>query len=282
MYTKSNKEVYRFKVFQEIEEEKEFDVEREFDVEKEIEVEKTRKTEDGKEEKYKDKEKRMVKEKRIVKEMRKNLSKKEHVFVITQPTRRQMEEADLEYSVEMSKCVKEGILTKAMLLNKYSDTGGLLSESDAKKLSKLYGELGELQTEFTALNIKNPSKANEEKRKKVSEEMATLRRTIANAETTFSALLNHTADVRAQNKVIVWYLLSLTKIEVDGKLKPFFDGETFEEKKADFYEREENEEELLSIVYDKLMTFVSFWYFSAAATSEDFEQLEQDLEEGNL
>lgn len=283
MYTKSNKEIYRFKVFQEVEEEKEVDVEKEVEIEKEIEVEKTRKKNDGTQEKYKDKEKRKVKEKQIVKEKRTETKKIEHIFVIKQPTRRQMEEADMEYSIEMSRCVKNGILTKAMLMNKYSDTGGMLSESDAQKLSSMYGELGQLQTEVTQLTMQSANnESNEEKRKSIGEKMAVLRKAIAVAETNFSALLNHTADNKAQTKVITWYLLSLTHTEEDGKLTPFFPGETFDDKKASLYAMEENEDDLLSIVYDKLTAFISFWYFSAAASKEDFEDLEKDIEEGNL
>ena len=37
---------------------------------------------------------------------------------IKRPSRRELEEAELEYSVEMSRCVKRGILTKAMLAKK--------------------------------------------------------------------------------------------------------------------------------------------------------------------
>jgi hypothetical protein len=193
-----------------------------------------------------------------------------------------MEEADMEYSIEMSRCVKEGVLTKAMLMNKYTDTGGLLSEADAKKLAEMYGRLGEMQTEFTQLNLKANNEKNSEKIKELSENMAVLRRSIATAETNFSSLLNHTADTRAQNKVITWYLLSLTNLEKDDKLVPFFEGETFLEKKEDFYKKEEEEDELLAVVYDKLTAFVSFWYFSTAATQEDFAQLEKDIEEGKL
>jgi len=280
MYTKTNKEIYRFKVFLEEEIEKEVDVEKEVEVEKEIEVEKIRKNAEGQDEKYKDKEKRKVKEKQLVKEKRTDKLKKEHSFVITQPTRRQMEEADMEYSIEMSKCVKQGVLTKAMLMNKYSDTGGMLSESDAKALSKMYGELSVLQTEFTQLNLK--SNKDQDKLNEVSEKMANLRRSIATAETNFSALLNHTADTRAQNKVITWYLLNLTHTEKDEEKTPFFEGETFEEKKLNFYEMEENEDPLFTLVYDKLTAFISFWYFSANTTSKDFEELEQDIEEGKL
>ena len=55
-------------------------------------------------------------------------------MILKEPNRRQIEEADMEYSIEMSQCVKRGILTKAMLAKKYSDSGGLLAEEDAKTI----------------------------------------------------------------------------------------------------------------------------------------------------
>ena len=282
MYTKTNKEIYRFSIFLEKELEKDVEVEKEIEVEKPVEVEKTRTGENGEEEKYTETENQKVKETVVVKEKQQVKENKEHVFVIKQPTRRQMEEADMEYSIEMSKCVKQGVLTKAMLLNKYSDTGGLMSESDATQLNKLYGELGELQTQFTNLNLKNKSEKLEDKRKEVAEKMAALRKTIATAETNFSSLLNHTADTRAQNKVITWYLLSLTFVENGKDLKPFFEGETFAEKKEVFYKLEEEEDELLSLAYDKITAFISFWYFASSASEEDFKSLEEDIESGEL
>lgn len=284
MYTKSNKEIYRFNVFLDQEVEKEVDVEKQVEVEKDVEVEKTRKDKDGKDEKYTETVKKKVKEKQIVKEKRKSKEKTETMFVIKQPTRREMEEADMEFSIEMSKCVKEGVLTKAMLLNKYTDVGGMMSEEDAKSLAKMYGELAELQTKFTNFKIKeqDPDKFTE-KQKEVYEDITTLRRTIATIETNYSSLLNHTADTRAQNKVISWYLLSLTNIEnAEKDLIPFFEGESFEEKKETLYRMEEEENELLSVVYDKLMAFVSFWYFSVSASEEDFLELEKDMNEGSL
>ena len=45
-------------------------------------------------------------------------------FRIKRPSRRELEDGELEYSVEMSNCIKRGILTKAMLYKKYSDDIG--------------------------------------------------------------------------------------------------------------------------------------------------------------
>ena len=78
--------------------------------------------------------------------------------ILKEPNRRQVEEADMEYSIEMSQCVKRGILTKAMLANKYTDTGGLIAQEDAKNIGKMYGQLGELQSEYTRLSTKTGKK----------------------------------------------------------------------------------------------------------------------------
>ena len=45
---------------------------------------------------------------------------------------------------------------------------------------------------------------------------------------------------------------------------------------------EESENDLLGAVYDKLMAFVSFWYFSVSASNEDFQELEKDMDEGEF
>ena len=132
--------------------------------------------------------------------------------ILKEPNRRQIEEADMEYSIEMSQCVKRGILTKAMLAKKYSDTGGMLAEEDAKNLNEKYGELGQLQTNFTKTSTKTgkKTKSDEEKISKILQEIAELRREIIDIETSYASLFNHTADVKAQNRVIMWYVLNLT------------------------------------------------------------------------
>jgi hypothetical protein len=72
----------------------------------------------------------------------KKVKEKEPLAVkIKKPSRRELEDAELEFSVEMSKCIKKGILTKAMLAKKYSDTGGLMSEDDAQELVDNYKKI---------------------------------------------------------------------------------------------------------------------------------------------
>lgn len=206
-------------------------------------------------------------------------------IILKEPNRRDLEEADIEYSIEMSKCIKRGILTKAMLAKKYSDTGGLLTEDDAKLLTRRYSELGDLQNRYSRLSSK-PKKEDKDEKKlsNLLGEMAEKRRDIVDMETSYSSLFNHTADSKAQNKVILWYLVHLSFYQEDEDLdpKPFFNGEEAQDKIEQYYDIDENGHEIFDLVKDKLLSILSFWYFSANASKEDFDSLNDDIDSGNV
>ena len=205
--------------------------------------------------------------------------------IIKEPNRKELEEADIEYSIEMSNCIKRGILTKAMLAKKYSDSGGLLSEDDAKVLTRRYTELGELQNKYTRLSSKPKKvKADEDKLANLLGEMAEKRRDIVDMETSYSSLFNHTADSKAQNKVILWYLVHLSYYQEDEseEITPFFNAEESSDKIDQYYDLDENGHEIFDLVKDKLSALISFWYFSANATTEDFDSLSKDIESGDV
>lgn len=213
-------------------------------------------------------------------------TEKEPVRVILkEPNRRQIEEADMEYSIEISQCIKRGILTKAMLAKKYSDSGGLMAETDAQVLTQKYGQLNQLQTDFTRLNTKTGDRTeeDEEKEKQLIQDIAALRREIVDTETAYASLFNHTADTKAQNRVILWYVLNLAYVaRGEEDPEPLFVGDSFEQKENHYYELDEAQDELYLLVQSKLATFVSYWYFTAGVTRADIEQLDKDIEEGNV
>lgn len=207
-----------------------------------------------------------------------------HDIIIYEPSRRQVEDADMEFSVEMSKCIKRGILTKAMLAKKYSDSGGLLSEDDSQSLVRLYRELAETQNQLARLNSKK-NKNDQEKKKEddLTDKFTNLRKEIVDLETSYQNVFNHTADTKAQNKTILWYMLNLAFVKTgDEDPRPLFAGSTPEEKEDSYYVLDESGDELYDLAKEKLMTLVSFWYFSQNATEQDFKDLENDIDSGNL
>jgi len=223
-------------------------------------------------------------ESKLVKKVKKETPTR---IVIRRPTRRQTEKADLQYTIKMSELIKLGVLSRAMITKKYADTGGVLTETEAKYLTSQYKRLAEIQTEFVNLsvNAENLSDDKKAKLREVTEEINSLRRGIAETESSYSHIYQHSADIKAVNHVILWYSLMLTFIEEqkDGAAPtytPYFKGDTFEEKLEDYYTKEEEFDSLYLQVRQKLAYFISFWYNGAIASKEDFVKLEKDIDSG--
>jgi len=217
----------------------------------------------------------------VTKKVEKEVSVK---FIIKDPSRRELEEADMEYSIEMSRCIKKGILTKAMLAKKYSDTGGLLSESDANKLVDLYAELAELEGNYTKKTLANRDvkrlpTATKKQINELAAKVAICRRDIVTLEASYQTLFSHTADTKAQNRIILWYLTHLTYTQAEEK-EPveFFEGETFDSKTDSYYQKEEGEDSLFAVASGKLTSILSFWYFSNSPQKEDFDKILDDID----
>lgn len=208
-------------------------------------------------------------------------------IAIKEPSRRELEEADMEFSIEMSNCIKKGILTKAMLAKKYSDTGGLLAESDANKLVDLYAELADAEAEYTRRTLQNknvkrlPEKVQKEINK-LSARVAICRRDIVTLESSYQSLFNHTADTKAQNRIILWYVTYLSYYKSgsveEAEWEPLFKGDTFEAKIDSYYEQDEKENSLFQLTSGKLAALLSYWYFSTNVKKEDFDRIINDID----
>ena len=215
--------------------------------------------------------------------------KKEIPFkvIIKEPTRRELEEADMEFSIEMSRCIKKGILTKAMLAKKYSDTGGLLSENDANALVDLYGKLADLETAYTQNTIKNRDvkklpKKTQDIIAELNGKMAITRRDIVTLESSYQSLFNHTADTKAQNKIILWYVTHLSYYKCEEQEvqepEPLFPGDTFEQKIDAYHLKDEMEDSLFQLAAGKLASVLSYWYFSPTPAKKDFDKIINDID----
>lgn len=204
---------------------------------------------------------------------------------INQPSRKQIQDADMEFSIEMSRCIRNGILTKAMLLNKYNDTGGLISEADAKIMVNSADEIRDLQAKLTIVNLKPESERDEDDKAKIdnlTSQILQKRKTLIEKETSYITLFNHTADIKAQNRAILWYVLNLTYFKDSSKknadFEPLFPGKTFEAKEAVMYEYEENANEIYEKCYSKLASIISYWFFTSAIDEEEFDRIINEID----
>lgn len=235
----------------------------EFMVPKEIEVEEveTSKNEKGEEVKVTKK----VKKREMVK-----------VF-LRKPTRSLFDEAELFYGVRLSEGIKAGLLTRALLAKRFTNDGGVLSEEEKNLYANLYINLFEKQNEFQKLSIRDESErssAENQRYKEVIAELAELRTQIQDFETAQASLFDQTAENRARNKTILWWVLQLAYIVNEkGEQAPFFGDGDFESRLRVYDYIEENGSDFEGLVCRKLAYFVSFWYVGRASSQEEFEKL---------
>lgn len=201
-------------------------------------------------------------------------------FKIQKPTRRLFDDAELFYAVKISEGIKAGLLTKALLAKRYQNDGGAMSEPEKQKYSQLYIGLYNKETEFqkVSLNLENISP--EEKTAKIASligELTEIRQDLQALEFSQISLFDQTAENRARNQTIMWWVLNLSHIKNENNedFIPLFDGKIFEEKLEKYDSLEDKDDSFWNEVFKKLAYFISFWYMGKISSSEDFERAEK-------
>ena len=198
-------------------------------------------------------------------------------FTIKQPTRRIINEAEAQYAIEMSKNIKMGIVTKAMLIRKYADTGGALTEKEVKDMVKKIQESNEIANKIQLLSSTN-KKDNEEEIESLSGELLVLRKDLTDIEMSIQGVYDHTADARSERAMLLWYTIQLAKKIEDGEEKEFFDGLMYEDQLNDLYEKDENGSDIEKEALTNFLSVVSYWFYNNEITEE---QIKDFLEERN-
>lgn len=198
-------------------------------------------------------------------------------LAIKKPTRSLFDEAELFYGVRLSEGIKAGLLTRALLAKRFNNDGGVLSDEEQKEYNDLYLEFFNLQTEFQRLSIKEEALRTDEEKKQIQnviEKMNLSREKLQRYEMAQANLFEQTAENRARNKTIMWWVLQLSLIQGDDKkFKELFQEGTYEDKLKRYDEIEESESGVEKIAIQKLLYLISFWYIGRAASQEEFEKL---------
>ena len=204
---------------------------------------------------------------------------------IKKPTRSLFDEAELFYGVRLSEGIKAGLLTRALLAKRFNNDGGVLSEEEQKEYNDLYNKFFNLQTDFQSLSLKQEAIRTEEEKAnlaKVIEEMTQAREMIQKYEMAQANLFEQTAENRARNKTIMWWVLQLSLIEgEDKKLRDLFGQGSYESRLQKYDDIEESEFGIEKIALQKLLYLISFWYVGRAATQEEFSKLLDAINKDN-
>jgi hypothetical protein len=280
-----NRDLYSFQVDIPRETTKEVEVEKNVEVEKEVEKKRRRKNkETGKMESYTEKVIESTTEKRIVTEERTVTEDTPVKIVFRRPTRTQLEDGDMFYSIWLNKYIKMGLLTRAMLAKQHIDVGGTMDEEEKQYYSQMYVKLFEKQMalqRFAIIGTSEMSSEQVEKRERLISEIGLIRKELTDFETVQANMFEHTADIKARNKTITWYLLHLAHvhdIENEGsKPEPMFPGDSYEEKYEVYKSKEDEDDEIFWGSIDKLSSIATIWYMSGVQEQEDFDTLLEEI-----
>ena len=212
-------------------------------------------------------------------------------IVIKKPTRTQLEDGDMFYSLELNKFIKMGLLTKAMLAKQYGSQGGVWTEKEQKLYAELIYKMHQKQLEIQQFSILgNSGKLSDRQKSKLeiaTREMAELKKELTEYEMVQNSLFDHTADIKARNRTIMWYILHLTHFaegeDEDAILEEMFQGDEFEDRFSVYEDKEEGGDEVYERAIDKISSIITIWYISGNQERESLEefmdQMKQDSED---
>jgi hypothetical protein len=205
--------------------------------------------------------------------------KVEHKFFLRKPTRSMYDDAELFYGVKLAEGVKAGLLNHALLAKRYNNDGGIFTDAQQEDFANSYFELLNDQTDWQQLVIKGEDKSLEEvdKQVEIEKRMALNRRKLQSYEADKTSLFDQTAETRARNKTVFWWVLNVSyKVGENEEESPVFGGGSYEERLAKYDVMEDSQDDMELDLIQRLVYYVSFWYAGRAVTADDFKALDED------
>jgi len=86
-------------------------------------------------------------------------------------------------------------------------------------------------------------------------------------------LYEETAESRARNKVILWWMLHLAYAEKGDKEIPFFGEGSFDDRIERYDEIDEGEDIHDLVVARKVAYYVSFWFVGRPNSQKEFQEM---------
>tara|TARA_R110000751_G_scaffold246049_1_gene346056 strand:- start:1039 stop:1845 length:807 start_codon:yes stop_codon:yes gene_type:complete len=211
-------------------------------------------------------------------------------FFLRRPTRAMTDEAELYYGVRLAEGIRAGLLTRALLEKRFENDGGTRSDEENQKYKKITDKLKkfyEEQSRIIDIDEKKRSSAQKKRLKELEGEVKPVRRELRNLQMEEDGLYEETAESRARNKVILWWMLHLSHAEQDSKEVEFFGSGKLEDKLKYYDDIDEGEDIFDIVVARKFAYYVSFWFVGRPNSQREFQEmvdlaLKLDEDEGEL
>jgi len=205
-----------------------------------------------------------------------------HKYFIRRPSRTMLDDAELYYGVQLAESIRAGMITRPLLSKRYSNDGGIMNDIQQKaltetseKIKKLYEE----QEKIIVIDEKKRTAAQKKKLKQLEKDAEPLLDLLKRYNMAEESIYEDTAESRARNKTILWWLLNLSYEEVDSEEKPFFGDGDLETRLGKYDELDESQDEYLNSVVGEFMYNISLWYFAKPKDQQEFDKIKENMDQ---
>ena len=175
----------------------------------------------------------------------------------------------------MSEGIKAGLLTTAQVAKRYENDGGVYTDAEKSRLRELRNDITELQAEYFKVTGDDDESGKEKIR--ILSQINDSRNEISDIENVHQYIYDQTAEVKARNKTILWWILMLSNQQNEQNRNQFLEmfGKGELEDRLDVYDKmEENGDTFVQEALKKLAYYVSYWYVSKNVSDDDFKTVE--------
>ena len=203
----------------------------------------------------------------------------EKKFFLRRPTRAMLDEGELYYGVELGKAIRAGMITRPLLHKRYTNDGGIMNELQQKAFDEITKELREIYAEQEVINQideKKRTNAQKKKHKELEDKAKPYLETMRRYNMAEESIFEDTAESRARNKAILWWVLFMSYNDDET---PFFDRGDFDDRIEKYDEIDEGQDPFLTSVIAEFTYNISLWYFARPNSTEQFEELKKGVNE---
>lgn len=202
---------------------------------------------------------------------------KEYLFKLKKPSASQRQSADLIRSLYTTSFIEKGLMPEAILRKKLEDAGGTASKSEVDNYLTLTLKLKQLESEYQLL--KTEGKLDESNAKFL--EWNEVQRQLINIESEQSRAYENSAEAKARNKMIQFFVYELLYWMPTADAKDYvqyFSGESFEDKQRDAFAKEDEENEVYQRVVILSELFVTaLLYSKGKIAAEALDKLPSEM-----
>jgi hypothetical protein len=202
-------------------------------------------------------------------------------FGLLYPNRRLREDGELFYAAETSRFAKAGVLPKAAWNTILSNGGGSISDKERELYGNLLIKFRDISFELQSILIKSEKERTEAEKKRsdeLIEDLEEIRRQIQGFESSQIAIFENTAEAKARNRTILWWVLNIAyQKSGEENYRQLFKGETFSDKldAYDLIEEYEKEDSMILGAIRRLTYLATVWFLGKAETLEDFKEYDK-------